>query len=430
MARCWILIHIVILICGLLGFLFGAHHGVIAILGTLRRVKRNPEATQNHKMAVLIAARNEAAVIGELVHSLRRQKYPRELFDIYVLPNNCTDDTARIAKKAGAKILLIDQPVHSKGEVLRYAFQALSGTGAYDAYVIFDADNIVDPGFLRAANNALCAGYPVAQGYRESKNPNDSWVAGCTSVFFWFMNRLYSQARFALGMCTALNGTGIMISDEVIQKIGWNPCSLTEDLEFTAQCILNDIKIGWMGDAILYDEQPRRLRDSILQRQRWTAGGLQCLYRYFGRLIRHCFRGNPLRVWDMLLIYAGPFIQLISTIPIVYTCASLIHQVRTSPQGMTLAIVSLASMAGAFVLGSALVVLLICVLEKKMCKRRIVEMCTMWFFLLTWTLINLMAPFRKPPKWVSIPHGIPAVKSTAPRNARKNISKDRKSILD
>jgi cellulose synthase/poly-beta-1,6-N-acetylglucosamine synthase-like glycosyltransferase len=147
--------------------------------------------------------------------------------------------------------------VHSKGEVLRWTFEELlSGEKKYDAFCIFDADNVADGGFFQAVNNALAAGYGVAQGYRDSKNPDDNWVAGCTSIFFWFMNRFFNHARFAMNMSASLNGTGIMFSADTIRKIGFDTCTLTEDQEFTGICALNGVKIGWMEDAITYDVNP------------------------------------------------------------------------------------------------------------------------------------------------------------------------------
>ena len=243
---------IVMLVLGALGSVYGLWFVAIALLGSMRKYKAPAPVAPRTRFGVLVPARNEENVVAHLVKSLTAQDYPRELFDVIVIPNNCTDDTAKAALEAGAQVLACDAPVKSKGEVLRFAFERLEGRG-YDAYCILDADNLAAPGFLRAANDAIQAGWEVAQGHRDSKNPSDSWVAGDTSIFFWIMNRFYYRARSALGMSAALNGTGIVLSAALVKRLGCNMVTLTEDLEFTGLCASEGVKIGFMDGAVLYD---------------------------------------------------------------------------------------------------------------------------------------------------------------------------------
>ncbi len=150
----------------------------VVFCGCFRRKKKFPEAAPKTRFAVLIAARNEEKVIGNLVDSLLKQRYPRELYDVVVIPNNCRDHTAQRAREHGAKVLECTVPVKSKGEVLQFAFSRLMKEKKYDAFCVFDADNVVDPGYLEAMNRAFCSGTRIAQGYRESKNPGSSWGVG------------------------------------------------------------------------------------------------------------------------------------------------------------------------------------------------------------------------------------------------------------
>ena len=163
---------------------YGAYYVIIGILGSLRKRRVIPSARPRKKLAVLIAARNEEGVIGECVASLKAQRYPDRLYDIYVFPNNCTDDTAGAAERAGARVICPDVPIHSKGDVLFFAFERLlSAPEHYDGYLIFDADNIVDEQFLKRANDALLSGVHAAQGYRDSKNPHANWISGVHRFF-------------------------------------------------------------------------------------------------------------------------------------------------------------------------------------------------------------------------------------------------------
>jgi cellulose synthase/poly-beta-1,6-N-acetylglucosamine synthase-like glycosyltransferase len=388
---------------------YALYHTFISLVGTLKRpAKVIPPSDIINKFAVLIPARNEAAVIPRLLKSLKAQDYPEEALDIYVLPNNCTDDTRGAALRAGAKVLDIEAEVHSKGEVLHYAFEALLKAELYDAYLIFDADNFVDAGFVKAANDALNAGYAVGQGYRDSSNADDHWIAGNSSEFFWFMNRLYNQARFSLNISASLNGTGIMIGADAIGRVGWNVNSLTEDLEFTALCALERIKICYMRNAVLYDEQPTNMRDSIIQRRRWTAGTLQCFRRYFGKLMRCMIRYRSISALDIALTFAGPIIQFISAVPVVLSVIMIVLEVLRSPILTAWTAVQLigSSLIGA-ILGSMAFVVLICALEKKLTAIRLRDILTMPLFLTSWMFINFYCLCTRPPKWVQIKHGDP-----------------------
>ncbi|NLG25866.1 MAG: glycosyltransferase, partial [Clostridiales bacterium] len=116
--------------------LYGLHFFVLAALGGFRRHRRYQRRAPQSRIAVVIPARNERAVVGQLVRSLMNQDYPRELYDVFVVPNNCSDDTADVAAEAGATILDCTVPVRSKGEVMRFAVDRLL-PGGYDGFVVF-----------------------------------------------------------------------------------------------------------------------------------------------------------------------------------------------------------------------------------------------------------------------------------------------------
>ena len=133
-----------------------AGYFVLLLLLSIRRTPRYPDHEPSRRFAVIIPARNEEAVIGSLVESLLHQQYPRGLFDIFVFSNNCSDDTDNAARAAGAKVIECTVPIHSKGDVLSFAVDYLLELGTFDAFIVFDADNVVHPGFLAAMNNAAC----------------------------------------------------------------------------------------------------------------------------------------------------------------------------------------------------------------------------------------------------------------------------------
>ena len=271
---------------------------------------------KNHKpktrFNILIAARNEGKVIGGLIESLKNQDYPKDLYKIYVIPNNCTDDTEEVARKAGAKIISCDVPVKTKGDVLKHVFAKFMDKDDFDAFAIFDADNIVDPNWLKEMNNTLLSGFNVAEGNRDSKNVSDNWLSGSYSLFYYMQNLFFNKARLNLGLSAAINGTGFVVKKSVIEKYGFDPKTLTEDSEFTAQCSLNGERIAYVEKAITYDEHPIKFKDSWNQRKRWSKGTLQCLRIYGKRLFVNIFKNGNMTSLDMLMMFMAPIVQVIS----------------------------------------------------------------------------------------------------------------------
>lgn len=392
--------NILMFVLSLIGMIYGAWFLGIAVFGTIKGYKAAPKAEPRRRFAVLVPARNEENVVGFLVRSLLNQEYPRDMYDVIVIPNGCTDGTAAAAEKAGAKVLNCTVPTSSKGDVLRFAFEKVPEMGDYDAYCILDADNLAAPGFLRAANDMLCAGWEIAQGHRDSKNPADSWVAGDTSVFFWMMNRFYNRARNALGMAAALNGTGIVMTRELVDRLGWNMKSLTEDLEFSGLCAANGVKIGFMESGVVYDEQPVSLKDSMVQRRRWFSGNMQCLRIHFLNLIKK----HSLHAVDMLFIFGGCVMQaagIVSGVVSVWKIIGMIMRGEVS--------VGLLACLGAIALviawaACAAFAYFMCRIENKDIKRMRGAIFMFPVFLVTWFIANIWAMVTPPPKWTHIEH--------------------------
>ena len=236
------------------------------------RQKKAPAVnTPLHRFAAIICARNEEHVIGELISSLRAQDYPSELLDVYVLADNCTDGTASAAREAGATVFeRFNQERVGKGFALDYLFKRIKSSFPdkhYDAYLVFDADNLVDHGFVRAMNATFSQGYDVLTSYRNSKNFGSSWVSACYSIWFLRESRFLNYPRMLLRTNCAISGTGFLVSSRIIEENGgWPYFLLTEDIEFSVCCALRGWRIGYCDEAMVYDEQPVSMRQSWRQR--------------------------------------------------------------------------------------------------------------------------------------------------------------------
>ncbi len=274
-------------------------------------LKRPPEyvAKRNHRYAVVISARNESAVIGDLIHSIKVQNYPQELIDVFVVADNCTDDTAEIARDAGAVVFprRNDKQI-GKGYALEYGLQIIRSQyrdKGYEAYFVFDADNVLDVNYFREMNKVYDAGFKASTSYRNSKNFDSNWISAGYAVWFLREAKFLNQARITLNTSCAISGTGFFIAADIIEKHGgWKWHLLTEDIEFSAANILEGVRIGYCPTAVLYDEQPITFRDSWNQRFRWAKGFYQVFWHYAGRLFLGIFcngRGKRFACYDMLM---------------------------------------------------------------------------------------------------------------------------------
>lgn len=274
--------------------IFYSYQIVYIFVGLFRRQKPLPKETI-HRIAVLIAARNEAAVIGALLDSIHTQHYPAECIDIFVVADNCTDNTAQIAAEHGAVVYERQNKKQvGKGYALQYLLSRVSASYSdHDAYVVFDADNILHPDFIREINRCYSNGYEIVTCYRNSKNYGDNWISAGYALWFLREARYINGARMLLGNSCAITGTGFLFSRKIMEKCGgWNFFLLTEDMEFTAHNVVHGEKVGYAEKAIVYDEQPTTFAQSWRQRLRWAKGFFQVFHRYGKQLVSGASHGS------------------------------------------------------------------------------------------------------------------------------------------
>lgn len=265
--------------------LFTGVIGVYQILMSLFGVwhRREPvHYAAAKRFCVLIPAYNEERVVGPLVDSLMVQQYPRALFDVRVIADNCTDHTSAVAARHGAMVhARHDLDNRGKGFGIEWMLNQVWKTNEhYDAVVMFDADNLVDPNFLRVMNDKLCQGHQVVQGYLGVKNPFDTWVTVSMAISYWYSNRMWQNARQNLKLSCSLGGTGLCIDMGLLKEMGWGATGLTEDLEFGVRCVERGIMPIWAHEAVVYDEKPTTLLSSARQRLRWMQGHFHCAQQH------------------------------------------------------------------------------------------------------------------------------------------------------
>ena len=373
---------------------------------SLIKVKDKPLVEdKEHKFMMIIPAHNEEKVIKELVDSLQNLDYNKNLYDIYVIADNCTDNTAQIAKDAGAIVYeRFDEKHKTKGFALQWFLQQkIEEDAPYDAFCIFDADNIVDKNFLKAMNKKLNQGEDVVQGYRDIKNPSDSWITAGYAIFYWTMNRFYHLARYNLGLSPLINGTGFMVKFDVVKPDGWQTKTLTEDIEFSLKRIIAGKKLGWATDAIVYDEQPVGFKQSWSQRSRWTVGHIQCLKEYTKPLAVAVKDNKTVMNFDGLLYMLGSIPMFVLTIILL-----ILNIVIFLTNGMS--VFELLKNAVMYIVPTFFVPILtgimIMIIDKKPIRPMIKGLALYPLFLGSWLLINFKCLFKRDTSWEKIEHNV------------------------
>ena len=368
------------------------------------------EATP-HNYAVLICARNESAVIADLIGSLRSQTYDQSLLHIFVLADNCTDDTSDIARSAGATVYERFNNVQvGKG----YALQTLLGhleqdyPAGFDGYFVFDADNILDPDYIAAMNRTFSQGHDIVTSYRNSKNYGDNWISAGYALWFLRESRYLNHARSLLGTSCAVSGTGFLFSRAVLEETGpWPFHLLTEDIQFSVHEILQGRKVAFAPDAVLYDEQPTTFRQSWNQRLRWSKGYLQVFRGYGAKLLRGA-AGGSFSCYDMAAAIMPAFV-LSATAIVCNVTAAVLGAVHG--EDLTIALWSVGQMLlnmylTLFVLGAITTVTEWKRIHTKAVKK-VLYTFTFPLFMFTYIPISFAALFSKG-EWKPIEHRVSA----------------------
>lgn len=258
-------------------------------IGFFVKAKKFKPAPKTKKYGIVIAARNEELVIGNLVDSLHSQTYPRENFRVFVVADNCDEDdkTAEIARAHGATVYERHCPEKArKGWALEYLFENIEkdfGIQSFDGFLFFDADNVVSVDYLERMNEAFSTGVDGVIGYRNSKNFDQNWISAHYSIHFMRSSMNLHRPRGRMNLCTHIAGTGYLLSSEML-KDGWHYSSLTEDTQATMDFAVQGKRIEYCEAAEFFDEQPYQIKVMLRQRLRWAKGRMACFFRYCPKL--------------------------------------------------------------------------------------------------------------------------------------------------
>ena len=280
---------------------------VTALVARVREGRQPSPSFVSTRFTILVPAHNEALVIEQCLDSLNALDYPVGIRRVIVVADNCTDDTARLAASKEATVYeRVDSNKQGKGYALEWALQRLLANdgGWTDAVVIFDADTVADPQFLRQVEARLRRGGVALQGQYKLMNPFDNWRTALLYSALLLHNRLRPLARQGLGWTTLLKGNGMCFTRSVIERFGWNAYGLAEDIEYTTMLLDAGIRVEAVPGAVLYAQAAQTRRQADSQRMRWEGGRFALARRDGLRLLRSFFRtGSATRLdWAMDLL--------------------------------------------------------------------------------------------------------------------------------
>lgn len=282
----------------LFGFL-----GLITAAALVRRRGGLPVARTSRRVrfAFVIPAYDEESNVGATVASCKAVDYDPADLAVYVVADNCSDDTASVARVSGAEVFeRCDSEHRSKGHALEYGFQKMAASGdfgRFDAVIIVDADTLVDPGLPAAFAATLAGGADWAQCYYTVSNPDASWRTRLLTYAFSLFNGVWLLGQDGLGLSVGLRGNGMCFSTTGLARFPWKAHGLVEDQEFAWQLRLAGERVRFVPGGRVYAEMVSRGADAVSQRRRWEEGR---------RALREKFRGpllssRTLNTWHKLL---------------------------------------------------------------------------------------------------------------------------------
>jgi len=280
---------------------------VLAIASFFFRTPAASTRTAKSHFLILIPAHNEEMGIESSLDSLGRLNYSSTHYQIVVVADRCTDETATIARKIGAQCFERSDGQAGKGAALAWGIQqARNANIPFDAVVIVDADTVVDRNLLSAFDEKLECGHEVQQGYNYLSNPWSSPFTRIIAVTSTLRNGRYYTGKTVLGIPGMLTGTGMCISAEVLNRHGWTAFSVGEDWEFSVQLLLTGDSIYFNPVARAFARESQGLKQASRQRLRWASGRYAIMGEKLWTLISKGVRSRSYSLIDEAVTLLAP----------------------------------------------------------------------------------------------------------------------------
>lgn len=252
----------------------------------------------HHNFLILIPAHNEQQLLPKLLKNLAELDYPPSLYHIHVVADNCTDDTAEIAKAHQVTVHeRFNTEKKGKGPALQWLLQRLWNSNTpHDAILILDADSSVSANFVKVMDSHLAKGDNVIQAYYGVQNAESAWGTKIRNIALILLHYLRPQGRMVLGGSAGLKGNGMVFSAETMKNHQWSS-SITEDIELHMKLLLSGVRVAFAPDAVVMAEMPDNLDASKTQNARWERGRLHSAKKFVPLLLKKIFSKHGYKNW-------------------------------------------------------------------------------------------------------------------------------------
>lgn len=250
-----------------------------------------PRQTREH-LLFLIPAHNEHLLIERCVRSLMALDYPGTATTVTVIADNCTDDTAALARGAGATVLeRQNAQERGKGFAIGWALRELRSI-PWDAVVIIDADTVVEPDYALELQRWGSLLGRALQTYDTASNEFENWLTRLAGLLTRSRYDIALRLKASAGLSCPLTGDGVVLGRDLLEAHPWDARTITEGWELYARLTLAGQRVGYAWTPVVYAQEAQSMQQSASQRERWTAGRLEVLRLHWRELFRA--KGVPL----------------------------------------------------------------------------------------------------------------------------------------
>jgi len=285
------------------------------------------------KIGVLIPSHNEELQMQETIAAVQCCHYPKELLEIFVIADNCSDRTAEVARNCGVTVVeRHNLEMRGKGQALDWFLTNQKELySSCDLLTIIDADVVPEQEYFKELNSSLShPSVKVVQAYNGVANPYDSWRTALMSAAFNVFNHLRMAGSLQLFGSATLKGNGMAFRREILEEYGWPAHSVVEDLEFSLTLLKDRVAVHYNPDAIIRSEMAVSHSQASSQRERWEGGRFALAKELIPRIAGKCLRGE-VRYFHALMDLAIPPLSLLIITVIVTLPISCFFQPATLP---------------------------------------------------------------------------------------------------
>lgn len=295
---------------------------LFSIAGIFRKPYKPPDSRTKRKFCILIPGYKEDLVIVNVAKDALKQAYPKNKFDVFIIADSFKKETLDLLKKEPVNIIEVHFEESTKAKSLNKAMEVIKDD--YDGVIILDADNLMDFNFIKIMNNAMDTGVKAIQGHRIAKNLNTSFAV-LDAISEEVNNNIFRQGHRALGLSSALIGSGMAFDYSLFKKYMATIDSHAEDKELEIKLLGNHHRIEYIDSAYVLDEKVSQSDVFLKQRSRWIANQMLYARKYFLKAIKALFKGNVDYFDKVLQFFLPPRVILLGITYMLFALSAIFN---------------------------------------------------------------------------------------------------------